>query len=374
MRSNTFVFYRGTCHLFYDDLPADSFLHQSPASWVCGDLHLENFGCYKADNRAIYFDINDFDEGALAPCLFDVSRLLTSIILASSELKTDEKTAQQLCKSFLNVYVKTIEEGTARLMERKLATGVLKDFLDSIKFRKRDDFINKRTVKSDHERKLLINEKQLEVSKNLKEKIIDCMSEWAKNRENPSFYQVMNVAYRVAGTGSLGLERYILLVQGNGEKEHYLLDMKIANPSCLTPYLTLPQPTWQNEADRIIQIQQRMQIFPQALLHRIKFEQQWFLLKELQPSQDKIDLAACQGDIKELNSIITTFAEIVAWDQLRSSGRQGSATIDELIAFVETSNEWKKTLMTYSQDYAQQVQKDYQEYCTAYDDGYFDKD
>ena len=74
MRSNAFVFYRGSCHLFYQGLPSQSILEQSPPSWICGDLHLENFGSYKADNRNIYFDINDFDEGVLAPCLFDVAR------------------------------------------------------------------------------------------------------------------------------------------------------------------------------------------------------------------------------------------------------------------------------------------------------------
>src|ERR1700747_2530702 len=69
MRQNAFVFYRGSCHLFYEDLPAVSHLNNSPLSWLCGDLHLENFGSYKADNRLVYFDINDFDESALAPCL-----------------------------------------------------------------------------------------------------------------------------------------------------------------------------------------------------------------------------------------------------------------------------------------------------------------
>ena len=60
MRENAFVFFRGTCHLFYRDLPHDSSLNLAPAVWICGDLHLENFGTYKGDNRQIYFGINDF--------------------------------------------------------------------------------------------------------------------------------------------------------------------------------------------------------------------------------------------------------------------------------------------------------------------------
>jgi uncharacterized protein (DUF2252 family) len=371
MRANAFAFYRGSCHLFYQDLPTDSFLQQSPASWVCGDLHLENFGCYKADNRAIYFDINDFDEGALAPCLFDISHLLTSLILAAEQLKTDVKMTEQLCESFLQVYAQTLQEGTARLMERKLAKGVLKEFLDTIKNRKRADFINKRTIKS-KQQKLLIDEKKvLEVSSAKKQKITDRIESWAKSQPNPDFYHVLDVGYRIAGTGSLGVERYVLLVQGNGKKEHYLLDMKIANPSCLNPYLKLPQPVWKNEAERIIQIQSRMQIFPQALLHALEFEDKWFVFKELQPSQDKMDLTACKGNIKELSTIISSFAAIVAWDQLRSCGRQGSASTDELISFADLFSEWKKPLIDYSKNYAAKVEKDYKEFCAAYDASYF---
>lgn len=370
MRSNAFVFYRGSCHLFYEDMPVDSFLQQSPPSWLCGDLHLENFGCYKADNRAIYFDMNDFDEGILAPCLFDVARLLSSIILASDTLKTDGKVAEQLCQSFLQVYAQTLQQGTARFMERKLATGVLKDFLSTIRNRKREDFINQRTEKNGC--KLLIDDKHVKkISADKKQHIIDVINQWAKHQPNPAFFKVLDVGYRIAGTGSLGLERYVLLVEGNGEKEHYLLDMKIANPSCLNPHVKLPQPVWKNQAERIIQIQSRMQIFPQALLSSIEFNQQWFLLKELQPSQDKMDLSVCKGKIEKLTPIITTFATIVAWDQLRSSGWQSSAIADAFIAFGNSVSEWQESLLDYGRNYAQQVQKDYKAFCEAYDTGYF---
>jgi len=48
MRQSPFAFFRGTCHLFWEDWPRDSPLDSAPATWVCGDLHLENFGTYMA--------------------------------------------------------------------------------------------------------------------------------------------------------------------------------------------------------------------------------------------------------------------------------------------------------------------------------------
>ena len=57
-----FRFFRGTCHLFYEDIPEKSFILKSPGTWICGDLHLENFGTFKGNNMLAYFDMNDFDE------------------------------------------------------------------------------------------------------------------------------------------------------------------------------------------------------------------------------------------------------------------------------------------------------------------------
>ena len=68
MASDPFYFFRGTAHLFYEDLVnTEAALPGQPLTWVCGDLHIENFGSYKGDNRLVYFDINDFDEANLAP-------------------------------------------------------------------------------------------------------------------------------------------------------------------------------------------------------------------------------------------------------------------------------------------------------------------
>ena len=64
MCEDAFAFLRSTCHLFYEDWPADTPLNEAPLAWICGHLHLENFGTFKGDNRLAYFDINDFDEAS----------------------------------------------------------------------------------------------------------------------------------------------------------------------------------------------------------------------------------------------------------------------------------------------------------------------
>src|SRR5437879_266123 len=84
MSDNEFTFYRATCHLFYEDLHTNPSLNHGPLVWSCGDLHLENFGSYRAFNGLTYFDINDFDEAMIAPVSWELSRFLCSIGMAST--------------------------------------------------------------------------------------------------------------------------------------------------------------------------------------------------------------------------------------------------------------------------------------------------
>ena len=103
-RSNPFVFLRGTCHLFYERLPTSGLFRSAPATRICGDLNLENFGSYKGDNRLTYFDMNDFDEAALAPTSLELVRFLTSVLIAAEGLSLSAPESRDLCRTFLDVY------------------------------------------------------------------------------------------------------------------------------------------------------------------------------------------------------------------------------------------------------------------------------
>ena len=121
MRASPFAFLRGTCHLFYDRLPRGGVFKLAPLAWVCGDLHLENFGSYKGDNRLVYFDVNDFDESALAPASWDLVRFLTSLRVAADSLAVGEARAQALCQIFLDAYASSLVLGIATLKPRMCA-------------------------------------------------------------------------------------------------------------------------------------------------------------------------------------------------------------------------------------------------------------
>ena len=371
MRISEFSFYRGTAHLFYEDLPTDSPLFASPNVWLCGDLHLENYGSYKGDNRLAYFDLNDFDEATLAPALFDVARFVTSLFVAAHSLHFDKKTARHLATKFIENYTQTLAQGYIRNLEQATATGLMKQFLDKVQLRSQKEFLMSRVEKG---RKLIIiPSKTIKIPKEQRHALAAAVEKWAAKTDNPDFFKVKDAAYRIAGTGSLGVERYVALVKGgNKMKTNVLIDIKECLPSVVERFVDSPQyPPFENEAERTIELQKRIQSVPPALLNTFLFNNKVFVIRELQPTSDKIDFSLFAGKPKKMEDILDEMAQILAWGQLRSGGRQGSTTADALIAFAENAQNWHQPLMDFAEQYARQVQSDFAEYAVAFDKGFF---
>jgi len=365
---NPFSFLRGTCHLFYEDLPVNGFLDAAPAAWLCGDLHLENFGSYKGDNRLTYFDLNDFDEAILAPAHWELARFLVSVLVAAKSLKVTPEQSVALCHCFLDTYASTLANGTARWIERITAKGMVRDLLRELRTRPRAALLDRRTDIKGGKRKLRLDSKKaLPVGEDSREKVTDFMATFAKTQSHPEFFKVLDVARRIAGTGSLGIERYVILVRGRGGAEgNFLLDLKHEPSSALAPYVRIPQPVWASEAERVVSVQRRAQAVPPAFLSAANIGDRSYVLKELLPSQDRVALDQWNGKVRRLEGVIQTMGQVVAWAHIRSSARQGSATADEWIAFGNNAIAWRSALMDYAQTYAQQVSKDWQAFRADY--------
>ena len=372
MRASPFAFLRGTCHLFYGELPRQGIVKSAPLVWSCGDLHLENFGSYKGDNRLVYFDINDFDEAALAPASFDLIRLLTSLRMVAGGHSINVTDADHLCTTLVDAYAAALGAGKSYWVERETAQGLVRSLLDDLRTRKRLGFLDTRTVLKGKKRVLRIDgAKALPVSKDQWVRIADFMAEFAKTQPNPEFYSVIDVARRVAGTGSLGVERFVILVTGKGSPDaNYLLDLKQALPSALARRVKIEQPQWSSEADRIVSVQRRMQAVSLAFLHSVLVADESFVLRALQPSEDRVTLRASRQNTAELGQLIQTTGRLLAWAQLRASGRAGSATADALVDF-GTRRKWRAKLLEASDEIAAQVRSDARTFNAAYDTGAF---
>ena len=369
MQDNALAFFRGTCHLFAEDWPQEDTLNDAPAVWACGDLHIENFGTYKGDNRLVYFDIADVDEALLAPCTWDLARLLASAMIAAKMHRLKRKHAVAHCNTFLDAYTVALRDGKARWIERGTAQGLIAAVLSGLEKRTQRSFITKRTVAKAGKTRLRVDGKHtLAVGDRDRKHVKRFMRAFAAKQAYPKFFRVLDVARRIAGTGSLGLPRYTVLVDGRGAPgEHFLLDLKFAPPSALGRYVNTRQPRWDNEAVRVVEAERRMQAIAPALLRPVIVDSEPYVLRELMPSQDKLDLEAWNGAEPLFDALARDLGFLVAWSELRSGGRDGSATTDELIAFA-VRRRWRKAVLGWAEEYQGVAERDWKEFREAYRD------
>lgn len=369
MRQSASGFLRGSCHLFHARLPDDKVLYRAPLAWTCGDMHVGNFGSYRGDNGLTYFDINDFDEATLAPCTWPLVRLLSSILVIAPELQIIGSDAVSLAHHALDAYAQALASGRTRWVERDTAEGEIRSLLENLRGRSREAFLDSRTERQGkHRRLLLAPGKALAANERQHEKVRAFIAEFAETQADPRYFKVLDVARRISGLGSLGMDRYVILVRGKGSPDdNALLDLKLAQTSSLTPCLKTPEPRWRSEAERIVSVQSFMQAVPAANLHAVSIGRKSWVLRELQPMQDRIALSETVKDPLRLAGLLQSMAELLAWSQLRSSGRKGSACVDELIEFGE-KRKWRTRALEVAQSCATTVNADWHSFCEAYDD------
>lgn len=238
-------------------------------------LHLENYGSFKADNKLVYFDLNDFDEAILAPALWEVVRLVTSIYIGFDSQKIDEERAYNMVRLLLKTYASQLAKGKATNIEPRTAKGIVKDFLKSAAESKNSAVVHKRTAT--HKKKLVLSlsdERHFKIPKPLRLKLMDHIQHWINNSsDSPYNYKVKGAVFRLAGTGSIGVKRYLFLLKSTLAEDKYLfIDMKQSRPSSLAPFVKEKQPDWANDAERITSVQHRMQDRSAALLSTTVFQ------------------------------------------------------------------------------------------------------
>ncbi|MBV8658982.1 MAG: DUF2252 family protein, partial [Burkholderiales bacterium] len=95
-----------------------------------------------------------------------------------------------------------------------------------------------------------------------------------------------------------------------------------------------------------------------------------FIVRGLLPSEDRVTLMRDDKKHHGLAELMVSMGQLLAWDELRSSGRDGSAIADELIAFGKRTD-WQEPLLEIAVAATLQVEQDWKTYCAAVNDGAF---
>ncbi|MGW5437333.1 DUF2252 domain-containing protein [Nocardia asteroides] len=275
MAASPFTFFRGAAGLMAADLAA------GPASGltaqICGDAHAANFGLYGNQRGEIVMDINDFDETVLGPWEWDLDRLAASLVLAGREGGADEDECLRAARDAARSYRRTVadlaelpflEAWTAMHDESILTDAKAEDLTDN--FKKAAKKARKNTSAKvvakwtehldDHETDIskhrFVSDPPVltAVDERVAEAVIDGLERYAgtlreSRRALLARFAVSDVAFRIVGTGSVGLHSYVALLHGN-DGEALVLQVKQAAPSSLTPFLP-PVPA-RHEGERIV--------------------------------------------------------------------------------------------------------------------------
>jgi len=197
MAEDSFTFLRGTFYRWaqvWGKLCPD--LARAPEVLAVGDLHVENFGTWRDNEGRLVWGVNDFDEAYPMPYTNDLIRLAVSANLAaaSGHLRIH---STAISKAILDGYVASPRSGGQPFVLeehhpslRAMAIGELRN--PERFWNKMDELPSVRDVPKSARKALqgLMPEKGVD----------------------------FRVAHRVAGVGSLGRERFVVIADWQGDR------------------------------------------------------------------------------------------------------------------------------------------------------------
>jgi uncharacterized protein (DUF2252 family) len=269
MLVSPFTFYRGAAKIMATDLAA------GPSSGLtvqlCGDAHLSNFGAFGSPERRLVFDLNDFDETLPGPFEWDVKRLAASIeiagrdrglggaqrraAVAATAAQYRQVMADLAGRKELEVWYAHLDvESALAEMEQELSPAARKRSAKSVAAARAKDSMRafaKLTEVVDGERRivsdppLVVPLRELlapELAGRLRDEmhlVVDGYRSTLADDRRHLFdqYELVDIARKVVGVGSVGTRAWILLFLGRDESDPLFLQAKEAGPSVLEDHL-----------------------------------------------------------------------------------------------------------------------------------------
>lgn len=297
MTASPLGYLRGAAGLFYELLADHPELAAGPdgEGWLVGDAHLENFGAFRsADGRgteSVVFDVNDFDEAIVGPFRWDVVRLLTSVLLGGREIGSNGKQSVLLCAALLEGYVPALSQGRPA----KDPPQPVRRLLEKVDRRTHKDLLDHRTERTASGRRFLRGDRYQDLAPELAAQAEPAFARYVE-RLDPQHAQarahfiVEDVAFRVAGTGSLGTLRIALLTRGKGELDsRWIFDMKAEGTPAGQRLLDAP-PELEPAAERVLRATRACLAHPPRMVGSTELGESSLFVRRLLPQEDKLDL------------------------------------------------------------------------------------
>ena len=368
MAISPFGYFRGAVPVMAYDLSVIA--NTGIATQLCGDAHVRNLGAFAGPDGRLIFDINDFDETVVGPFEWDVKRLATSLILAGREASVGGQHCREAATAFvaryrrmMNLFSTMPVLDVARYQVHRLGEcGPVSAILLAAK--RSTPALNLRALtepdpKNKSERIFRTEPPALErLTGSIVENVIASLVPYEESllperRRFLAQYRVIDVAFKVVGTGSVGLRDYCVYLQGNGRKDPLFLQIKEEALSAYAPYVGSTAMKTYHQGRRVIEGERAMQLQSDPFLGWTKIDGRDYIVRQLNDHKGSLDITTIKpAGLMEYASVC---GELLA----RGHARGGDGAV--LAGYIGTSERFDNAITHFAETYADQTEKDWEE-------------
>ena len=413
MMVSPFTFYRGAAKIMAADLKDTATAGLTVQ--LCGDAHLSNFGVFASPERNLLFDLNDFDETLPGPFEYDLKRMSASFMIAARNNGFREDAARDATLASVNAYRTTMAEfaemSTMDIWYAHLSEETLMSAIDSF-VREQELDSTKKNGKKKSSKKAKKAEKYAKTAQKTAQKartrdsmqalaklgefvdgqyrivsqppivvpardleaIYGISGDEAQNVIHDQFrayratlqpdrrhllerFEVIDMARKVVGVGSVGTRAFIVLLQGRDQQDPLFLQVKEATASVLEDHL--PKSRYKQPGERVVQGQRMMQAVSDIYLGWTKGAQAgrylyWRQLRDMKGSAVVEALAP---------PALAFYARQCGWTLARAHARSGDPIA--IAQYLGNDDAFDQSVTDFSKRYADQNEQDYKAFTDA---------
>jgi uncharacterized protein (DUF2252 family) len=333
MSATVHAFVRASAPLFYEVIGGVT-IPVGPAIWICGDSHGENVGTVPDAKGAVVFGMNDFDEAVVGNPAHDVARMALSLTVAMRGAGHDGATIVGALSALVDGYDAGIEG--KRDVDPEAAR--FRETIADAKKMDRRDFIE-HLCGDAHAKKLPLGDRFWPISDALRDEVQKLVAssevldvvKMSGDVDPDDAIELVDAAFRVAGTASLGGLRIAALIEIDGKScskrdRLRVLDIKEVQPGCAP---RLGKTTPHEDAARVMAGTIALSPAYGARKRSVVLHGKPALVRELMPQERKASVDALERD--EVVPVARSLGRVIG----RAHGRQLDA---------RHVDEWRRTI------------------------------
>ena len=349
---------------------------------LCGDAHVLNFGLWATPERQLSFDLRDFDETLRGPFEWDVKRYLASLIVLARDNGLPERTGSKAVRAALRCYRDRMAHyAVAAELEIWYDVITARDLLQLFEPEERER-VSARLAKRARRRtsagaarkltRMVDGHRRIVEDPPVRVRLQDAAGApdpaefvaevFQAYRDSVPYerrylldrFTVVDVIRQVVGVGSVGMQVYLVLLEGRTGHDPLFLQIKQAGPSVYEAYLGASASP--NHGQRVISGKRVIQAASDIFLGWTSVQGLDFYVRQFRDMKIIPDGAL-------IAPRLVSFAEQCATVLARAHARTGDAMA--INSYIGKGRSFDKAMTIFAGKYAAQTARDYRQLSAA---------